>query len=76
MLFRSVLGEHHDCEVLRAAIRHGDFILDAGERAQLEALIGDRMGELERQAFDLGRQVYAERPAALARRMARYWTTA
>jgi len=35
-----------------------------------------RLGELEAESFELGRQVYAERPAALTRRIMSYWKSA
>jgi hypothetical protein len=72
----TILGEHHDCVVLRTAASHDDFPANADERARLETLVGERMDHLERQAFDLGRQIFAEKPKALGRRIESYWTTA
>lgn len=72
----TILGEHHDCVVLRTAASHDHFPADADERARLKTLVGERMDHLERQAFDLGRQIFAEKPRALGRRIESYWTTA
>lgn len=71
-----VLGEHHDLVVLRSAAQHDALPLDASELAALIALVDARMEELEHDAFELGRQVFAEDPAAVAKRIARYWATA
>jgi hypothetical protein len=39
----------------------------------LEAAIEARQADLAREAFLLGRRLYAERPKAFARRLRRYW---
>lgn len=73
----AVLGQHHDLVVLRAASEHGQLPLGgADERGELNGLINDRLNELEHDAFELGRQVYAERPRAFARRLLAYWRSA
>jgi len=73
----TTLGQHHDLVVLRMAPMQGQLPLHGSEEPlMLNALIDERLVELEREAFDLGRQVYAERPAALTRRIMAYWKSA
>jgi len=73
----AILGQHHDLVVLRSACEGGQLPLaGADEVAELKALIGERLDELEFEAFELGRQVYAERPRGFVRRMMAYWSSA
>ena len=73
----NALGQHHDLVVLRVTAAQGHLPLSGPEQLmELEALIGERLGELEAESFELGRQVYAERPAALTRRIMSYWKSA
>ena len=72
-----LLGGHHDLTVLKATMaatpeRFGD----SADLAALEEAIGLRRAEIETQAFELARQVLAERPRALVKRFSRYWKTA
>jgi len=60
-----LLGDHHDLAVLRDA-------LAGGEHADVIALIDERSAELLDDALALGHHLYAEKPKAFARRMARY----
>jgi hypothetical protein len=72
----TLLGAHHDLTVLIEAVdtapsRFGDETdLDL-----LRAVARKRRDEIETDAFELGRQVCAERPKAIARRFATYWET-
>jgi CHAD domain-containing protein len=69
-----LLGWHHDLAVLRAAVEHApDRFGPAEDIAALNESIDLRRGEIEKDAFELGRQVLAERPRALAARFTRYW---
>lgn len=73
----NTLGQHHDLVVLRAAAAQGHLSSPGSEELTgLDALIGERLAELEAESFELGRQVYAERPAVLTRRVMSYWTSA
>ena len=72
----TTLGQHHDLVVLRMAAAQGQLQVGSDELAEFNALIGDRLAELERDAFELGRQIYAETPGALARRIMAYWRSA
>jgi len=73
----NALGQHHDLVVLRITAAQGHLPLSGPEQLmELDALIGERLGELEAESFELGRQVYAERPAALTRRIMSYWKSA
>lgn len=73
----ATLGQHHDLVVLRTAAAGGQLPLSGtDELTGLNALIGERLGELEREAFELGRQIYAETPRRLARRIMTYWASA
>jgi hypothetical protein len=40
--------------------------------ALIEQLIAARRAELQAEAFELGRRIYAEKPKAFARRLGRY----
>ncbi len=72
-----LLGQHHDLTVLGdAAAQDPDRFGVADDIAELQHAIGVRRAEIEQQAFALGRQILAERPEALARRFAQYWTSA
>ncbi len=72
-----LLGWHHDLSVLKAAAEATpERFGDAGDIAALNEAIESRRTEIETQAFELGRQLLAERPRALARRFSRYWKTA
>jgi hypothetical protein len=44
--------------------------------AALREVIAARRAEIEEKAANLGRQLLAEKPRALARRFTRYWKTA
>lgn len=68
------LGQHHDLVVLTAAVSGGpDRFGSTDDVAALRQTIAARLKELEDAAFDLGRQLLAERPRALADRFAAYW---
>jgi CHAD domain-containing protein len=66
-----LLGDHHDLAVLRVDL--GERRLGEEETRLLEAAIEARQADLAREAFPLGRRLYAERPKAFARRLRRYW---
>jgi hypothetical protein len=72
-----LLGTHHDLVVLKDAIDHApERFGDEANVAALHEAIAERKDEIEKDAFELGRQVFAERPRALARRFKRYWASA
>jgi len=68
-----LLGDHHDLAVLAAALE------GLGDRDGLPALdplseaIKQRMDELASDAFRLGHQLSAERPAGFRKRLRAYW---
>ena len=69
-----LLGDEHDLAVLaerltRSADLTGGALLDA---ETMQALIAERRAELQAAALDVGRRVYAEKPKAYGRRLARY----
>lgn len=66
-----LLGDHHDLAVLRADLR--ERRLGEEESRLLEAAIEARQTDLARDAFPLGRRLYAERPKVFSRRLRRYW---
>jgi CHAD domain-containing protein len=70
----TTLGEHHDLSVLAQAMT-GDArrFAEGADIAALSAACVARMPQIEDEALQLGRQIYAERPAALARRIRVYW---
>jgi len=70
------LGQHHDLVVLRTAAQNHKLAVSDADRDALVELIGQRLDELEKDALELGRQVYAEKPGAIARRIGAYWSSA
>jgi CHAD domain-containing protein len=66
-----LLGDHHDLAVLAEDLDRRE---DIGAREALEPLIARRQQELLDGALDLGRRIYAEKPKAFRRRLARYWS--
>ena len=71
-----LLGDDHDLAMLRERLT-GDPAFAAGVPADLEPLIeviDARREELLTEARLLGRRLYAEKPAAFADRMRRYWS--
>jgi CHAD domain-containing protein len=68
------LGDDHDLALLRdvAAERSAAFA-DPDEQLALLELVDRRRAELEAEAFAIGSRIYADKPNALARRLARYW---
>ncbi|QYO75141.1 CHAD domain-containing protein [Devosia salina] len=67
-----LLGDHHNLAVLEDWLRSGTAATDLSQDLLLR-LIGERQAELAGSAFALGRQLFVERPGALARRFERYW---
>jgi CHAD domain-containing protein len=67
-----VLGDDHDLAVLSEAVvgQAGELAVD--HEPVLE-LIDRRRSQLEAEAWLIGDRVYAEKPAAFAHRLARYW---
>ncbi len=64
------LGDDHDLAVLREwAYEHAD-----GDALQgLDEAVESRRAELQAEALDLGRRLYAERPRAFVERVRGYW---
>jgi len=67
-----LLGEDHDLELLRGALRERPMPAAVDVEAVL-ALIEHRRDELQREAFALGARLFAERPGSFRRRMHRSW---
>lgn len=67
------LGDHHNLALLDERLA-GDGLPRDDVRGVAE-LTRARMDALEKQAFGFGRQVLAERPAAMAQRMREYWAS-
>ncbi len=68
------LGDHHDLAVLRDDLLVRD--LPTVRRAALAAAIGQRQEELANAAFDLGDQLYREKPKRFGKKMRRGWRDA
>lgn len=68
------LGDDHDLAVLRATLCD-DPDRFGGRRCVQAAsgVIDRRRAELEAEAFELGRRLFAEKPDALAERVHGYW---
>jgi CHAD domain-containing protein len=68
----SLLGDDHDLATL-AELLGGDFQPPPSvDTKHVLELIAARRGELQAEAFELGRRVYAEKPKAFGRRLGRY----
>jgi len=71
------LGLHHDLAVLNEAIASAPHRFgDAADVSALRDAILCRIPEIEREAFDLGREIFAERSKAVAKRFRAYWQAA
>lgn len=68
-----LLGDHHNLHVLQYQLAAQPEQLDEAEVATLAAVIAEQQSVLTARAFDLGRQLTAERPGALRRRFEHYW---
>jgi CHAD domain-containing protein len=69
-----LLGDDHDLAVLAERLA-GSAELTRGallDAETVQALIAERRADLQAEAIDLGRRVYAEKPKAYGRRLARY----
>ena len=69
-----LLGGDHDLAVLKATLA-ADPLAYGGHRVLKEVFvfIDQKRGELEKQAFELGKQVYRETSKVFAARMEGYW---
>jgi CHAD domain-containing protein len=68
------LGDDHDLAVLRAWAHEHATALDGMERVHaFEELVQRRRAELQREAFELGARLYADKPKAFIRRLERWW---
>ena len=71
-----LLGDHHDIAVY---IDHLDTAappaIEPGIVEALKSRAVARKTELERRAFDMGAEMFAEKPAKLPKRWARWWKT-
>ena len=68
------LGEDHDLAVLSGLIgANGATGLPEQERDRLLDTIRRRRCDLQQDAFELGRRIYAEKTHAFVRRIGQYW---
>jgi CHAD domain-containing protein len=66
-----LLGDHHDLAVLAEDLEARAGLVSS--RADFEALIKARQGELLNAALALGERLYAEKPKHFLRRLRNYW---
>jgi len=66
-----LLGEHHDLDVLRAALL--EIRSDDEQRAKLLGAIGERSAHLEVEAFRIGDELIAQSPRDFRRRVRSHW---
>jgi CHAD domain-containing protein len=73
-----LLGDDHDLALLRERVARGIALGPAAgaDADELLALIDARRAQLRTQAWPLGERLYAERPQACARRLARWLDSA
>ncbi|HEV3364548.1 MAG TPA: CHAD domain-containing protein [Acidimicrobiia bacterium] len=69
------LGTDHDLAVLRERLE-SESVLDPAVRTALLRRIDTRRKEHQRQAFNLGLRLYAEKPSAFRQRLGRLWNAA
>lgn len=69
-----LLGDYNNLEVLGTMLETEHKGVTADELALLRNAIGIRQSVLAERAFALGEQLTAEKPGALRRRMAQYWS--
>jgi CHAD domain-containing protein len=67
-----LLGEDHDLAVLRSVVEEAQT-LSAAAHDSLVALIEERQSALRAEARGEGQRLFAEKPAAFARRVRSYW---
>lgn len=67
-----LLGQHHDLAVFEATVSV-ELSAQVQEVADLLALARARQARLTRETFDLGGQLCAEKPDAIAKRLEGYW---
>ena len=71
-----LLGDDHDLAILRDyADLHPELFDDEATRAALASLIDRRRGELQREAFKLGRRLYKKRTKRFVRGLEQGWKT-
>jgi CHAD domain-containing protein len=69
-----ILGDIHDLDVYRAHLGGPEATgLDPARRAELSALATDRIAALEREAFALGKRLFAPQPETFADDWAAKW---
>lgn len=68
-----VLGEDHDLGLLRATLADEPADLAAVDGDSLVPLIDHRREELQAEAWQIGRRLYAEKPKAFERRLHLLW---
>jgi CHAD domain-containing protein len=68
----TVLGDDHDLVALTAVITRPGLVPPSVDLERLLELIAARREELQAEARELGRRVYAEKPKAFARRLGAY----
>jgi hypothetical protein len=67
-----LLGDDHDLGVLRQTLTR-DHIAVAVDLDAVVSLIDHRRADLQTEAVQIGKRVYAEKPKAFRRRMRRSW---
>jgi hypothetical protein len=70
-----LLGADHDLAVLRQRVEDEGVLAPETEEALLRR-IDARRADHQREAIELGRRLYAEKPALLTQRLGRLWKAA
>ena len=68
------LGDHHDLIVFAEFLNDDPLTEDDAERRAFIALMRERRAVLEKDSFERGAKLFAEKPKRLAGRWADYWT--
>jgi CHAD domain-containing protein len=71
----TLLGDHNDLAVLRAAVDHHADATTDHQAEQLRAAIDEAAIDLRHRAVPLGLRLYAESPKRFVARVAAYWET-
>jgi CHAD domain-containing protein len=70
-----LLGADHDLAVLREKAMAEPVLSSETQQALLDR-IDERRSEHQREAIDLGRRLFAEKPSSLTQRLGRLWKAA
>jgi hypothetical protein len=66
------LGDDHDLFLVLQALRQEDAAHPARDYSRLSSRISAKRARLQQRAFQLGKRIFAQKPAAFERRLERW----